>query len=172
MPNQKSSIPAAVLLSALTFAAAANAESPTSQPPLSREALAQCAQQALSLRTDSQRLNADNDRFDVERTQINAEKASIEATAASVAKDDLNAHLALHQRNDAHVARATEFNARIEAHKRQIDQINGVKQQYDRNCSGRPYRRAELEALPAPLQDAMRRGLQDVVVPYLDPAAR
>lgn len=140
--------------------------------PLSREALAQCAQQALTLRTDSQRLNADNDRFDAERVQINAEKAAIEAAAANVAKDDLNANLALHQRNDAHVARATEFNARIEEHKRQIDQLNGVKQQYDRNCSGRSYRRAELEALPAPMQDAMRRGLQDVVVPYLDPAAR
>lgn len=172
MPSIHSAAMPAAMLAALAFSAAVHAQQAPVQAPLSPAALAQCAQQALTLRTDAQRLNADNARFDAERAQINAEKAAIEAAAASTPKDDLDAHLALHQRNDAHVARATDFNNRIEQHKREIDQINVVKQQYDRNCSGRSYRRAELEALPPPLQDAMRRGLQDIVVPYLDPAAR
>ena len=46
--------------------------------------------------------------------------------------------------------------------------MNNLKAKYDQQCAFRPYRRADLDALPPAQRQAMLTGLSDVSVPYLD----
>ena len=61
---------------------------------------------------------------------------------------------------------ARAFNEEVADFQRDLDAINALKARYAENCAGRDYRRADLNTLPEAQQKAMRRGLDDITVPY------
>ena len=138
------------------------------ETPMSPTELAACAQQVQTLRSDAPRLNAWSQQIEARRSTINARGDSLKLDAAQQQKNDLEAGIALHDRRQQHNAEASAFNAEIERFKREVNAINVLKNQYDRACSTRPFRRADLMALPEAQRRAMQMGLADVVVPYLD----
>lgn len=139
--------------------------------PLSLPELQRCSGQVQQLRADSAKLTQQSQQLNAERDAINQRTAALTAEDAKTAQTDLKNGLALHQRRMDNQAQAAALNARIAPLRREIDSLNLVKADYDRNCSGRPYRRADLESLPESQRSAMRAGMGDVQVPYIDPAS-
>lgn len=139
---------------------------------LSHEQLRRCAIQVQQLRDDATRLNADTLQLDARRAAIDQRAAALQREATAVDRDDLRASLDLRQRRKQHNDETLAFNGEIARHRQAIDAINVVKQQYAVNCAERAYRRADFAQLSADAQAAMRAGLADIEVPYLDPAAR
>ena len=160
----KNRIGRATVLACVLAAGAAHAE----PAPLSSAELARCASDALQLRKESVRLNQLNASLDQRREAINRRSAALDAESAQLDRSDLDAGLELNARQQKHNTEANTFNGEIARIRDDIAAINGVKDRYDRNCSQRPYRRNDLAALPADAQAAMRAGLSDVEVPYLD----
>ncbi|WP_428309536.1 hypothetical protein [Hydrocarboniphaga sp.] len=138
---------------------------------LSLPELQRCSSQVQQLRTDSSKLTQQSQQLNAERDAINQSTAELTAEDAKTAQTDLKSGLALHQRRMDNQAQAAALNARIAPLRREIDSLNLIKADYDRNCSGRPYRRADLESLPESQRSAMRAGMGDVQVPYIDPAS-
>lgn len=157
----------AALSLGLTAAAIAHAES----QPLTLPELQRCASQVQQLRQDSARLTQQSSQLAAERDAINQRSAALTAEDARTAQTDLKNGLALHQRRMDNQAQAVALNARLAPLHREIDSLNLLKADYDRNCSGRPYRRAELDTLPEAQRVAMRAGMSDLRVPYIDPAS-
>jgi len=139
--------------------------------PLDRAALHACATQVQQLRSDATRLNADTARLDARRVALDQRSAALRAEATQIDRDDLRATLDLQQRRQQHNSELLAFNTEIARHRQAIDAVNGVKQRYAQDCAARSYRRADLATLPADAQAAMRAGLADIEVPYLDPAS-
>lgn len=154
----------ALACAAMTASAAVHAEA----APLSVAELARCAGDALHLRDESARLNQLNAKLDQRREALNRRSAALEAESAQLDRSNLDAGLELNARQKQHNAEAESFNGEIARIRQDISAINGVKDNYDRNCSQRPYRRNDLATLPPAAQAAMRAGLADVAVPYLD----
>lgn len=140
-------------------------------PPLTADGLARCAAQVQSLRAESQRLVQKNTQIDQRRNFINARTAALDAERAQLPPDQLAAGLDFHTRAKRHREETVAFNAEVEQFKREVIAVNQVKQDYDRSCANRSYRRKDLEAMPETARNAMRIGLSDVQVPYLDPSA-
>ncbi|MFA5940197.1 MAG: hypothetical protein WC809_12640 [Sinimarinibacterium sp.] len=138
--------------------------------PLSADELARCASQVQQLRTESARLLGDNARLDVQRASIFDRRRQIDAEAAAQSRDDLAKGMGLSERRQGLNAEVTSFNARIDQIRRDIAAINQTKLDYEQSCAQRPYRRRDLEQLPQAAQDAMRAGLADVEVPYIENA--
>lgn len=140
------------------------------EAPLSVDALAQCATQVQHLRAESVRLKRRNSELDVQRSDINQRSAALQAERARLDPDDLEKGLDYRRRLQQHLADTRAFNAQVEQIRRDIDAVNTLKQDYDRDCAKRSYHRADLDALPAAAREAMRAGLAGVEIPYLDPA--
>lgn len=140
------------------------------EAPLSPAELSQCAHRVQTLRNDAPRLNLVSERLEARRMQINRRGDNLRAAASGVDRTDLQAGLDLHTRRQQHNAEASAFNAEIEQFKREVNAINALKNDYDRSCAQRPFRRSDLAALPEPTRRAMQMGLADIVVPYLDGA--
>jgi hypothetical protein len=153
----------AAMLFSTGFAAAADA--------LSAPELARCANQVEHLRSESTRLTQWNTRLDARRDIINARAADLDKEAATLPKDDLKRGLDYVERRKAQQAEAVKFNGEIDQIRKDITALNTVKDEYDRNCADRSYRRTDLEALPAGPRTAMQAGLDGVAVPYIDPNA-
>ncbi len=158
-----------LLLSCLTVALTCSSPLLAEAPPLSRAELARCASQVQTLRHDAPRLTRTSIEYDQQRLAINRRSAELKTERDNVDPEDLERGLAIRQRLAEHRKRTLAFNARIEQLKRDLEAINALKQDYDRNCARRPYRRDDFEALPTDRQAAMRAGLAGVRVPYLDP---
>lgn len=139
---------------------------------LSLPELQRCSIQVQQLRNDSSKLTQQSMQLNAERDAINQRTAALTAEDAKTAQTDLKNGLALHQRRMDNQAQAAALNARIAPLRREIDTLNLLKADYDRNCSGRPYRRADLDTLPEAQRSAMRAGMGDVQVPYIDPASQ
>lgn len=137
-------------------------------PALSVEELARCAQQVRHLRGESVRLMSESERLEAQRVGIEERRRAVEADAAGRGRDDLAANLALSERRSRLNAEATTLNDGVARLREQIAALNGVKRDYEALCAQRPYRRADLEALPQADQAAMRAGLDDVQVPYVE----
>ncbi|MGQ0619208.1 MAG: hypothetical protein ACT4QA_04685 [Panacagrimonas sp.] len=139
---------------------------------LTADALARCANQVKTLREESARLMQLNARHDQTRAMINHRSAALQAERDAMSPDDLAKGLDFNQRMIRHTFETATFNQTIAEFKREIIAIDALKTDYDRHCAQRPYRRADLDALPdAAAREAMRAGLSGVQVPYLDPAA-
>ncbi|WP_420467427.1 hypothetical protein [Panacagrimonas sp.] len=157
-----------MLVSSMTlWSAATLAET----PPLSRDALVRCAEQVQLLRSDAPRLTQTSVVYEQRRQAINQRSAQLKTLRDNVSPDDLAAGLAIKQQLDEHRDQTISFNAQVEQLKRDLVQINAVKQDYDRNCSRRSYRGSDFQTLSAEQQAAMRAGLSGIAVPYLDPSA-
>ena len=140
-------------------------------PPLNRAELARCAAQVQTLRSDAPRLTQTSQTYDQRRQAINQRSAELRVLRDGVSPDDLAQGLAIRQQLQEHRERTIAFNAQVEQLKRDLIGLNALKQDYDRNCAKRSYRRSDLETLPPEQQSAMRAGLSGIAVPYLDPAA-
>lgn len=156
-----------VLFLALLVAAPAQADN----APLELATLRNCASQVQQLRSDATRLNANTAQLDVRRTALDRRSAALQAETAQLDRDNLRATLDLQQRRKQHNDELLAFNAEIARHRQAIVAVNQVKQRYAQDCADRPYRRADFQRLPADAQAAMRAGLDDIEVPYLDSAA-
>lgn len=150
-----------VTITATTYAGA---------PALTPDALARCASQVQSLREESSRLNQLNARYDGTRKLIDNRSAALQTERDALDPDDLAKGLDFRQRMQRHTDETIAFNAEIEQLKRDVSAIGALRTEYDQNCAQRPYRRADLDALPEAARNAMRAGLAGVQVPYLDPA--
>lgn len=117
---------------------------------LSAEALAVCAQQVQTLRSESERLNALAAEHERRRERLEAERQNLHDSESR------------ERYNEA----ASAFNEEVAAFQEDLEAINALKARYADNCAGRDYRRADLDALPEAQRRAMRRGLDDVSVPY------
>lgn len=135
--------------------------------PLTALDLARCAAQVETLRTDSATLTQKNAEYDLRRATINARSAALKAERDAVKADDLEAGLAVRAKLKEHYDQTVAFNADVEKLKVDIRNLNALKKDYDDRCANRSYRRADLEAMPASAQAAMRAGLGGVQVPYL-----
>lgn len=164
----RSRLLAAVLCGALVGFAPARAEQAQA---LSPEQLATCAGLVKALRSEAPRLTGLSHSYDQRRDFINNRSAALQAERKTIDPDDLSRGLDFRQRMQKHTAETIEFNQQVETLKRDVTAINLSRDRYDRECARRPYRRADLEALPADDAEAMRAGLSGVQVPYLDPAA-
>ncbi len=163
---------ASVYAVALALSGSFNAaQAQTEIQPLTREALAQCAEHTLTLRRESDRLNRENAQMDRERESINQRGATLKQQLAATGSVDLESGLALHEQRRLQREDAVAFNARIEQHKQHIVALNQIKRDYDTQCAERPFRRADLDTLTAAARDAMQRGLSDVQVPFLSTEA-
>lgn len=138
--------------------------------PLDREALNACATQVHNLRVESIRLTQKNSELEPRRRAINERSAALKAERDAVPGDDFERSLAVRKSLQEHHAQTLAFNAEVEQLKREIVAVNALKQDYDRSCANRPYRRSDLAALPEAQRGAMQTGLNSVQVPYLDPA--
>lgn len=139
-------------------------------PALSREQLATCASLVKTLRAEAPRLTGQSQVYDQRRESINGRTAALQAERKTLDPDDLARGLDFRQRMQAHTAETIAFNEQVEILKREVVAINLSRDRYDRDCARRPYRRADLEALPPEDAAAMRAGLAGIQVPYLDPA--
>ncbi len=137
---------------------------------LSPESLARCASQVQTLRDDSRRLAEQSIALDRRREGIEERSAMLRLERDNQAPEDVEAGLAFKQRLIEHSAQTLAFNAEISAMREEINALNALKFDYDQRCARRAYRRADLEALPADAQKAMRDGLGDVKVPYISDA--
>lgn len=154
---------------ALTMVAG-TAMAQTAPAPLDSAALNACATQVQNLRVESNRINQKNAELDVRRKAINERSAALKTERDNVPADNLERGLAVRASLQEHVSNTVKFNAEIEQIKREIVAVNLLKQNYDRDCANRSYRRNDLAALPEAQRAAMQAGLGGVQVPYLDPA--
>ena len=154
-------VSAAALLMAARVAAA--------DEPLDVGALQACAAQVQQLRSGASRLTEQVQRSDARRSELNAQGAALQREAGGSDRDNLQAHLDLQQRRQQHNDAANAFNSQMVAQRQAIDDLNRVKADYERNCSSRSYRRSDFAALSPDAQAAMRAGLDDISVPYVDP---
>lgn len=129
------------------------------QDRLDATALAACADKAQRLQLGSGELHQRLDRLASQRRTLLADSDAI----GNGASPELTAARRQHEQT------VVAFNADIATLRKDIQALNQVKADYDRDCSGRPYRRADLDAMPASAREAMRGGLANVQVPYLDP---
>lgn len=157
-------VAAVVVLCAAAWSAAPAAD----DQPLSAAELARCANQVQQLRGESARILSENSRLDTQRAGIEARRREIRSDAMTRSRGDLAAGLALSERRQSLNAEATAFNGQIAQIRSDIAAVNDVKAAYESGCAQRPYRRRDLEQLPQAAQDAMRAGLGDVEVPYVD----
>ncbi len=139
--------------------------------PLSRESLARCASQVQTLRDESTRLTRESTALDRRREGIEERSAQLRLERENPVQDDLEAGLDFRQRQIEHKAQTVAFNADIQTLRDQITALNALKFDYEQRCAKRAYRRADLESLSSEDQSAMREGLGDVKVPYIDPAS-
>lgn len=139
--------------------------------PLSLPELRRCAAQVQELRTESSRIMRQHARNEQRRETYNQRSEALRNERASLSAEELRAGLDFHDRNQRHQDELKAFNTEIEQFKHEIIAVNVLKRNYEQTCASRPYRRSELDALPEAEREAMRRGLSDVQVPYLDPAA-
>ena len=130
----------------------ATAQPPT-ETPLSAQALARCASEVHRLRSESPRLHQQAQRHDVQRASLAEQRRALSGDAASRAQYN---------------ARAQAFNTEMERFRVDVRALNALKAHYDQHCAQRPYRRADLEALPKAHRYAMRQGLGDVRVPFFE----
>lgn len=140
------------------------------ETPLSAAALVRCADQALTLRTESAQIQARLPQLEARRRELDGRAAALQAQARSDT-GELRAGLSLYERRRQHNDEVLALNAQVERIRGEIHSLNAVRQEYHGRCANRPYRRADLNALPAAQREAMRAGLADVQVPYLDPTA-
>ncbi|MFT4046557.1 MAG: hypothetical protein QM661_07640 [Solimonas sp.] len=154
-----------LLLAAMLAGGAARAQTPS----LTADALRACATQVQQLRGGAVRLNAQVAQADARRRELDAQAAALRREADG-APHDLQAGLDLQQRRRQHADAATAFNRQMAAQRQAIDDLDRVKADYERNCAARRYRRSDFAALPADARAAMRAGLDDIRVPYVDPA--
>lgn len=122
--------------------------------PMSAAQLEQCAQQVQALRAESARLNAAAAEQDAERDALAEQRAAVGESREAAQRYN---------------ERATAFNERMARFRDDLAEINATRDAYAQQCAERPYRRADLEAMPAPLRNAMRQGLADVRVPNAGP---
>ncbi|MGB0954672.1 MAG: hypothetical protein ACPGZP_01585 [Panacagrimonas sp.] len=161
-----------VIALSLLVGAAAFAQAPqSSASELSTSELVRCAQQVEILRREAPPMGQRYRQLDARRNFINQRTAALRAEASSGAGSDLDAHLDFEQRNLQHRQQTIAFNAELAAYVQEVRRIEGIKREYDRVCAGRPYRRSAFQALPPHLQAAMRAGLSDIRVPYVDAGA-
>lgn len=139
--------------------------------PLSVPELRRCAAQVQELRAESGRILAQNARNDLRRDALNQRSEALRSERARLSAEDLKSGLGFHDRNQRHRDELIAFNTEVEQLKRDIVAVDALKRDYQTGCASRPYRRSDLDALPETERNAMRRGLADVEVPYLDPAA-
>lgn len=118
---------------------------------LGTEALAECAEQVKTLRSEAERLNAQAAEQDARRERLEAQRQNLHNDSES-----------RERYNEA----ARAFNEEVAAFQEELTEINALKTRYTENCAGRDYRREDLEALPKAQQEAMQRGLSDVRIPY------
>jgi prefoldin subunit 5 len=138
---------------------------------LSLPELQRCATQVQQLRQDSARLTQQSNQLGTQRDAIDQRTAALTAEDAKTAETDLKNGLALHQQRMDNQAQAAALNAQIASLHREIDSLNVLKADYDHNCAARSYKRSDLNTLPQAQQAAMRAGMSDVQVPYVDPAS-
>lgn len=155
-------------LAGLVFAAPLHAE----RAPLGVAELRECAQKIQFLRTESNRIFQQHEVNERRRIANNQKSEALRAERASLSADELREGLDFHDRNERHQSDLRAFNAEIENFKREIVTANNEKLAYERDCNGRSYPRSAFEQLTPSEQAAMQRGLADVSVPYLDPAAK
>lgn len=155
----------------LALALAAMSSARAEAPPLSAPELSRCATQVQNLRAESLRLTQKNTEMEPRRRAINERSVALKAERDAVPADDMDRSLAVRQSLQEHHAQTVEFNTQVEQLKREIVAVNALKQDYDRDCANRPYRRSDLAALPDAQRSAMQVGLGGVQVPYLDPAS-
>lgn len=161
---------AIVMLAATLSGLGALSPASANEVPLDRAALNSCATQVHNLRVESIRLTQKNSELEPRRRAINERSAALKAERDAVPADDFDRAMAVRQSLQEHHAQTLAFNAQIEQLKREIVAVNTLKQDYDRACANRPYRRSDLAALPEAQRTAMQAGLDGVQVPYLDPA--
>lgn len=154
----------ATLATGLVLASAVQAE----PGPLTAQDLARCAAQIETLRTDSELLTQRNIDYDVRRQAINARSAALKAERDNVDPANLEAGLAVREKLKVHHDQTLAFNADVEKLRRDINALNALKRDYDSRCAGRPYRRADLQAMPESARTAMGGGLAGVRVPYIE----
>lgn len=142
----------------LTLATAGNAQEEPDEATLGAEALAKCAERVQNLREESTRLNRAADEFEQRREALAEQHASIDGGQGVEASGRLLEYN----------KQAETFNEDIAAFRDQVMAVNDTKQWYHDNCANRSYRRSDLEALPADRAAAMRAGLADVQVPYIE----
>lgn len=135
--------------------------------PLSATELAQCAQWVAQLQTVSPQLLQRSDAIAATRQQIEAERRAQQTQSVRLRDDDLEQGLSLFEQREALNQRAIALNRQLKTLREDIAANSQVRDQYDATCSGRPYARQDLEALPDAQRQAMRRGLGHVQVPYL-----
>lgn len=162
---------AAALFLGLTLALPVSAQSEGQPEPLSPQDLSRCSQQIQTLRDESKRLLAASEAADKKRNAINARTAELANARAEPGDAELESGLSLAQARIEHQSMVVLFNKEVEALRGEITAVNALKFDYEQRCAGRPYRRADLEKLDAEAQAAMRSGLNNVKVPYLDPNA-
>lgn len=135
--------------------------------PLSAAELAVCAQRVQRMRTESGPLLQRNTALAQRRDAIEARRASLAQQAEAISRDDLEAELQRRSAQQQLNAEALALNRDMQAMREAVADLSAVRDDYDRDCAQRPYRRRELEALPRPQQEAMRAGLAGVQVPEL-----
>lgn len=118
---------------------------------LSADTLARCAEKVETLRAEGTRLSELAGEHDTKRQALQEEREAIGDSE---------------ERRTAYNRRAEAFNEGIKRYVDELAAINETKDAYDRDCANRPYARSDLEALPEERQQAMRRGLSDVRIPY------
>ncbi|MHA7833410.1 MAG: hypothetical protein ACX94A_02900 [Algiphilus sp.] len=141
---------------ALGLTAAAVQAQPADEAALSSEALARCASEVHRLRTESLRLLEQSQANDVQRASLAEQQRALAADPAARA---------------AYNTRAEAFNAEMAQFRSEVRALNALKAHYEAHCAQRPYRRADLEALPEAHRHAMRRGLADIRVPFFEEGA-
>lgn len=137
-----------LLLGALPLSAPAAATA--GDDLLTADALAECATMVARLRSESERLNATAAEHEQRREQLEARRQRL--------------HDSEGRRRYNEAARA--FNEDVADFEEALQEVNAMRDRYSERCAKRDYRREDLEALPEALREAMRRGLDDVSVPY------
>lgn len=135
---------------------------------LTADELAHCAGQVQRLRTESPLLLERNARAEKERQRIDDARQDLEASVANAAGGELASGLAAHDRRARLNADAQVLNAQVAQLRGDIARINAVKRDYETRCAQRSFRSADLAQLPADAQAAMRAGLDDVQVPFIE----
>ncbi len=148
----------AVLAMTLATAGHAQTGSDKTDSTLGAEMLAECAQRVQNLREESARLNRAADEFEQRRQALAEQQESIDGAGGVEASGRL---LEYNKRAEA-------FNEDIAEFRDEVIAINDTKKWYHDNCANRAYRRSDLDALPADQAAAMRAGLADVEVPYIE----
>ena len=135
---------------ALVFLYFGSAQAAETNSSLTAEQLAHCASQVQTLRPESARLNDVAQQNESRRAALAQQHGGANQSADLVIKY-----------NQA----AAAFNNHMQQFRQDVAEINAIRTAYDQRCANRSFRRADLEALPPSLADAMRAGLADVQVP-------